>query len=362
MLRDEPLKFERMNAVEPESPSTGRTLAGGFLMGLANLVPGVSGGTMILALGLYDRFIHSIAEVTRLRPGRTTLLFLGVLAVGLAVAVFGMAGPAVWLVTEHRWVAYSLFIGMTLGGIPALWPALRPLEGSALASIVIGFTGMALLAFGMQGEALPQNAIVFLVAGALAASSMILPGVSGSYILLIFGLYDVVIGSVRPSALMEDWRGSLGIVVPVGIGAVLGIGLLSNVLKVLLTRHEKPAHGFLLGLLLGSVLGLWPFQEAVHPDLVGRKRVQSVLLLSEGESLEAIGAQTGVVLAPERAPELRRKYAGLSKGELKLRGLELGTYRPSIGQIVLSLGLFLAGCWVTRRLATPARPASDPAG
>ena len=236
-------------------------------MGLANLVPGVSGGTMILAVGLYDRFISAVAELSSLRWSRGMFIFLGLLAAGLGVALVGLAGPAVHMVTHYRWAMYSLFVGMTLGGAPELLKLAFPKEGggsksSAAIALGIDFALMAWIAWSLQGVALPHTFLAFLAMGVLAASSMILPGVSGSYLLLIFGVYDVVIGSLSSSALEEDLKGSLMILLPVGLGAVIGIALLSNVLKVVLSRYSKPAHGALLGLLLGSVLGLWPFQEA----------------------------------------------------------------------------------------------------
>ncbi|MEO0650038.1 MAG: DUF368 domain-containing protein, partial [Planctomycetota bacterium] len=78
-------------------PAAWRSLLGGFLMGLANLVPGVSGGTMILSLGLYDRFIAAIAELTSFQWKRATFVFLGAIGIGLVLAIFSMSGPAVWL-------------------------------------------------------------------------------------------------------------------------------------------------------------------------------------------------------------------------------------------------------------------------
>ena len=98
---------------------------------------------------------------------------------------------------------------------------------------------------------------------------MILPGISGSYLLLLFGLYETVIGSLSRDELLGNTAASLAILAPVGVGAALGIGLLSNGLKRLLERSSRATHGALMGLLLGSVLGLWPFQEPVS-RLLGR--------------------------------------------------------------------------------------------
>ncbi len=176
-----------------------RVVLGGFLMGLANLVPGVSGGTMILAVGLYDRFIGAVAELSSLRWSRGMFVFLALVAAGLGVALVGLAGPAVYMVGHHRWAMYALFVGMTLGGVPELrrlaFPDFESRTGGAVAA-VLGFAAMAYLAWAMSGTTLPHTTAVYVAMGAVAASSMILPGVSGSYILLIFGLYDVVVGSL----------------------------------------------------------------------------------------------------------------------------------------------------------------------
>lgn len=303
---------------------------------------------MILAVGLYERFIGAVASVTRLKLDASTIRFLTFLAVGLVVAVVGLSAPAVWLVTEHRWLAYSLFIGMTLGGVPSLTPIVRPFDGKTIVSVLAGVSVMAALAWGLSNTVLAHNPVVFLLIGAVAASSMILPGISGSYILLIFGLYDVVIGSLRPSALMEDPSGSLTILVPVCVGAVLGIGLLSNFLKFFLARYERPAHGVLLGLLLGSVLGLFPFQKAEHPELVSKAGSKAIAALVAGGELNAVNDEFGTEYSAAEAGALKLRYAGQTRGDLKLLGLRLERYAPSPLQGGLALVVLVAGFGVTR--------------
>ena len=339
-----------MNESPSQNVPVARSLSGGFLMGLANLVPGVSGGTLILALGLYDRFIGAIADVTRLKLSRSSILFLGLVTAGALVAILSMSGLAVSLIASHRWIMYSLFIGLALGGVPELLPLCRPFGVKSAVATAFGLGVMLFLAFGVSTTSIPHTLPVLLVVGALAASSMILPGISGSYILLILGMYDFVIGSLSSSELREDPVASLKVIVPVGIGAVLGIALLSNLLKVLLARFSSASHSVLLGLLLGSVFGLYPFQTPVHDDLARKPYRKAVTMLVQGAELDEIAERRGVEFTEEEAAELRERYAGMTGGDLKRMGDELRTFTPGAGEIGGSLALLLLGIGLARIL------------
>lgn len=332
-----------------ERVSAVRTVLGGVFMGLANLVPGVSGGTMILALGLYDRFIGAVSDLTRLRLRPASLGFLGWLAVGLLVALLGFSTLAVDLVTHHRWVMYSLFVGMTLGGVPDLWRALRPLTVGRAVAAVATLAGMACLAWRLAGTQVPTTAPVLAAIGALAASSMILPGISGSYLLLVFGVYDIVWGAVSPRYFLEDPGEALAVIVPIGIGAVLGIALLSNLLRHLLVRHGPLTHAALLGFLLGSVLGLYPFREPVHPELADRDLRKAVGMLLVGASVEEVAAESGIERAA-RADQLRAQFEGCTPADLKARADEQRRFDPTGTQIAAALGLLVGGFGLTRLL------------
>jgi len=325
-----------------------RTAAGGFLMGLANLVPGISGGTMILAVGLYDRFIGAVAEVTRLRPSAPAMRFLAVLALGLATALLAGSGVAVALVGEHRWIMYSLFIGMTLGGAPLLVRQIRPLSIGAGVAVAAGIAVMVAFAAGLGGAELDPSALVLVIAGAAAAASMILPGISGSYVLLILGLYDLVIGSLSAGALREDFAGSLRVIAPVVLGAGLGIGVLSNLLKVLLGRFSRASHGVLLGLLLGSVIGLWPFQEPVHADMASKPVRKATIMALVGEPGPAVRAKHGAEFDDARLAALAKKWEGHTPAQLKEAGEELRRFAPSAKQVASALALLVLGIGITR--------------
>ena len=167
-------------------------------MGLANLVPGVSGGTMLLAAGVYPTFIEAVAGITTLRFSRKSLLLLGIIAGTAITAILLLAGPVRDLVLHHRWIMYSLFIGLTLGGVPLVWRLLKPLSRGALLAAVVAFLVMVAMAFvpppSSAGEG-SQYGLLFL-AGLAGASAMILPGISGGYLLLLLGQYVPILTAV----------------------------------------------------------------------------------------------------------------------------------------------------------------------
>jgi putative membrane protein len=243
-------------------------------MGLANLVPGISGGTMLLASGVYPAFIAAIAEISTFRFRLRSVVLLVVVAAGAAAAILSLAGPTRTLVIEDRWVMYSLFIGLTLGGVPLVWRLARPVSPGLVAGTAVGFALMIAMALspagGSVGEGHAYGRLV--LAGTAGAAAMILPGVSGGYLLLLLGQYLPILGAIDklklalvgasaadgidPSLLGE----ALHVVIPVGLGVVVGI-------VGILDRFPKPTLGLLLGLLLGAVAGLWPFQEGVAPQV-----------------------------------------------------------------------------------------------
>ncbi len=257
-----------------------RSSFGGVLMGLANLVPGISGGTMLLAAGIYPKFIESLSDVTRFKFRFSSLLTLGCVVAAAGIGILLLAGTLKGLVIDHRWVMYSLFIGLTLGGLPVVWKMARPASGSLIAAAILAFAAMVLLAYlqttGVVGSS-GANFLTLFLAGLAGASAMILPGLSGGYLLLLMGQYVPILDAIDKfkdalsardvGAAMEP---AIGVLLPVGLGVVVGVVLVGNLLKFLLNRYRKATLGFLLGLLIGSVAGLWPFRVGQMPEIGDR--------------------------------------------------------------------------------------------
>lgn len=270
-----------------------RTAIGGVLMGIANLIPGVSGGTMILAVGLYEEFIESVADVTALRLRPRRLAFLGVLGGCAAVAIFGLSKVILYLLLWQPVIMFALFIGLTLGGAPLLMRMIgRPTVGCVIAAL-IGLGLMVIVAASRAGgnAGLPRNMAMDFASGVIGSMTMVLPGVSGSYVLLVMGQYDRVVGAVDDLAQLKFT--ALWIVVPVGIGVIVGIAGLSNLLKWLLHRHEKVTLGLLLGILLGSVLGLWPFAQAPTEKILDRRSDSELHRYAQREGISGVEGLIG---------------------------------------------------------------------
>ena len=267
-------------ATQPAAPPATaalRYLVGGLLMGAANLVPGVSGGTMLLAAGVYPAFIEAVASATRFKFGGRTLLILGCIGGAAGLSIVALAGLVRTAVVDHRWAMYSLFIGLTLGGVPLVWRLLRPATASAFAACGAGVAVMALMALLQPGAADPSEGpryFLLFLGGAAGAAAMILPGVSGGYLLLILGQYVPILDAIdaaKQAALAAGGpdigalTAAMAVLVPVGLGVLLGVVGVSNLVRAALRKYEKATLGLLLGLLLGAVLGLWPFQQGVAP-------------------------------------------------------------------------------------------------
>ncbi len=262
----------------PLASTAVRGVIGGVLMGLANLVPGISGGTMLLAAGVYTGFITAIAEVTTLRFRPRSLVLLAAIVGSAALGILLLAGTVRDLVLEQRWLMYSLFIGLTLGGVPLLWRLARPASPALFASAAVAFAVMCVMAIGGPSSGADSTSTVWVfLAGMAAASAMILPGVSGGYLLLLLGQYERILGTVdqlKRGLLGDGASGAdpalvidaMSVVIPLGVGVVVGVVGVSNALKWLLEHYEKATLGALLGLLLGAVVGLWPFQEPTPPE------------------------------------------------------------------------------------------------
>lgn len=270
-------------------------VARGFAMGAADVVPGVSGGTVALLLGIYDRLIGEVRKgagalgrfvKADLKGGWSRLrevdwVFLFSLLAGIGTAVIVLVGWLRTQIEENPVEVSAVFFGLVAASV---WVARREVETWDLprlsimaATAVVAFFVLGLRSGGVENP----SSIVVLGAGSLAICAMILPGVSGSFILLMLGLYDHVTHAI-------DER-DLGTVAAFGVGAVVGLALFSTLLHWLLAHHRDTVVAALVGLMLGSLRVLWPWPS-------GEDGLENVSLGSP-VSGELLGATVGAVIA-----------------------------------------------------------------
>jgi putative membrane protein len=267
----------------------------GVAMGAADLVPGVSGGTIALITGIYDRFIAAIASVgidalRMVLSGRIKSAwahvdgnFLLAVGGGILSSIALLASLLNWLILNYPLPLWSLFCGLILASAIHLFHESR-LDWTArdYALWLVGI-GVALIVGLMQATQLPVSQVSIFLAGTIAISAMLLPGISGSFLLLILGMYQPVI-----TALVNLDVIILGVF---ALGCISGLLVFSRVLKVLLARAQRATMAILYGFLLGSVIMLWPWQRpiAVVVDRHGENRVvQSVPVLPQ-TYMESVG-------------------------------------------------------------------------
>ena len=258
----------------------------GFAMGTADLVPGVSGGTIALITGIYDRLITAIAAVdmkalTMVFQGdikaawmRVDAGFLVTLAGGMFTAIVVLASSIDWAMKAFPLPLWSFFFGLVLASTVSLASALRSdISGPQIVAALIGAGVAASIALG-QAFTLDTSLVGFFFAGMIAICAMVLPGISGSFLLLLMGMYQPVIGAVVDLDLL--------VLTVFFAGCLIGLLAFARVLKALLARHRVTTLSTLTGVLAGSLIALWPWQEVVASivDRHGEMRaVQSVPIL-----------------------------------------------------------------------------------
>ena len=246
-------------------------VARGFAMGTADIVPGVSGGTVALVLGIYTTLIEQIhrgASAIRsllrrdLRAAREQLLsvewvWLGSLLVGILAAIAALSALIETLLTEQPVRTSSVFLGLVLGSVVVASKLVTSHRGRNAS--IAALTAIPLfLVLGLRAdthatgvEAVTRPWWVFVLSGALAICAMILPGISGSFILVMIGMYTEVIGAVNDR--------NIPILAATGLGCVIGLMLFSSLLNWLLQHHHDTIIAAMIGLMIGSVRVLWPW-------------------------------------------------------------------------------------------------------
>ena len=247
----------------------------GFGMGAANVVPGVSGGTIALITGIYGKIVDSLSAFAT--PSTWKALFKGrfkefwqsidgsfllALGLGIVVSILSLAKVVTWALGEYPVLTWAFFFGLIVASAVYM---LIPVKNWKAADFLMVALGLAIgLAFCLLTPTqTPQTWWFYFITGAVAICTMILPGVSGSFIMQIFGNYDIVLKALDPSAF------DFGVLVPLGAGAVVGILAFSKLLKWLLSHWERQTMLLLVGFVLGTLLKVWRWSDMAAVEAAG---------------------------------------------------------------------------------------------
>lgn len=240
----------------------------GFIMGIANIIPGVSGGTLALTLGIYERFIGAISHF--FSNLKENIKFLLPIAIGLCPAILSMS-RVIDYSYEHFPIPTTLFfVGLVIGGIPMLYHKVKgKKEGKQISSWIIllmTFSLVIVMAFADQlfGTTAKVNLsgldlwgyIILFFVGMIAAATMVIPGVSGSLVLMLLGYYYPILKVVKSLTKFENLGENIMIAGIFGIGVLVGIVLISKIIEFLLKKFETKTYYGVLGFIFASILAI----------------------------------------------------------------------------------------------------------
>lgn len=256
----------------------------GVLFGLANVIPGVSGGTMAVVFGVYERLIGILSDP--IKGIKKEWKFILVFGVGAVIGILAFGKLMNWLLERYPAQSAMFFVGVILGSLPMLFKSsfmqggkVRVTAGTLIAFLV-GFGIMIpMIAAGNTDEAKEAakagaalgsvdvgQALLMLVYGVIASSTMIIPGISGSFVMLLLGVYGKIIAAVA-ALTSSNLMSAVILLLPFGIGVVLGLVFCSKLIKFLLKKYPNITYAAIFGFVVGSIGCVFPGFDKL--DVIG---------------------------------------------------------------------------------------------
>lgn len=229
----------------------------GIIMGASDVIPGVSGGTIAVLLGIYDRLIAAINGIFT-KDWKKHFNFLFPLGLGVALSIFSLSHLIKWLLAYHAGPTYFFFLGLILGVLPYLFHVSEAKTTFKLGHVFLLIISAILLSQlsldvdkGAIIESFSTMTYIFLfISGCLASAAMILPGISGSFILVVLGVFPTVIAAVSDL--------NIKILLIVGTGIFFGIITMSKLIHFFFQRYRTATFAIIIGLVIGSIFVIFP--------------------------------------------------------------------------------------------------------
>jgi len=233
----------------------------GFFIGIANVIPGVSGGTIAITMGIYERLINAISHFfSNLKENIKLLISVGI---GAGLAVLLMSKLISYSLDNYPIPTTIFFIGLILGGMPMLFKKTkgdyRNIPNSLI--LLISFVLVLELTFLGSGNNVVSldnlditGYILLILVGIIAAATMVIPGISGSFVLMLLGYYKPIIETVGDLTNFNNIVHNMLILIPFGIGVLIGIILISKIIEFLLKKYETKTYFAIIGIVLASIV------------------------------------------------------------------------------------------------------------
>ncbi len=322
------MRPNRQESLKNSQKSLWITALCGLAMGAADIVPGVSGGTVALVLGIYHRLLSALSNfnselLRKLLRGRLReaarqidLGFILPLGVGILSGVIGLATLIEHLLTNHRSLTYALFFGLILASGVLVGRLVQ--TNSARQKKLCWFLGIVGGGFAMwlatlnHMQSLPGPLYTF-ICGTIGISAMILPGISGAHLLLLLGKYEEMTGIIKGLPRGETTGAEFITLMIFCAGCLTGLLLFSRFIRWLLEKYHAPTLATLCGFMIGSLLRVWPFQRDMTPDLEEFKQKEfeaywpSSWGTEEGFCILAMAAGFGFVMLADTVAKRSQK-------------------------------------------------------
>ncbi len=269
----------------------------GFILGIANIIPGVSGGTLAITLGIYEELIDVISHV--FSNLKKNLKFLIPIGIGAVLSVLLMSKLINYSLDKFPIPTTLFFIGLIVGGVPLIYKRVEKnkLNIKNACAFLIPFILVVTMAFMKDGNYAvdlsnvnPVMLIVLFLVGAVAAATMVIPGISGSFVLMLLGFYKPILNTISNITDFSLLTHNIMILVPFLLGVVIGIVLIAKLIEYLLKKHKVITYYSILGFITASIISLFLGLSAYSAD------VASILT---GVVLFVVGSIVGYKLGDE---------------------------------------------------------------
>lgn len=273
----------------------------GIFVGVANIIPGVSGGTIAVVLGIFDRLIDAINNFYK--DLKKYFIFLIPIGLGMVFGIVGFSTVIDFTLTNYSLPTTLFFIGLVVGSIPLIYKKAteKSFKPIYVVPTIIACLIVVLFSVLSPDEARQTGAVDMLMmiklffGGIIAAAAMVIPGISGSFMMVLMGLYSTVLHTIagikdylRSPADIQLLIGLLSVLIPLGIGVVIGILLISKVIAILMKKYYSITYFSIFGLMLGSIFGMFNDPITYQSGVNAMAIVISVITFAVGFALSTV--------------------------------------------------------------------------